>query len=361
LTNFLSFKIEEGNVLPCYFFHGEETFLAYLFVQELKKSLISSEVENYNVEKFNLEENSWMEIIDVARTAPFFFSSWRIIVVELTGGKKDILSSTEKSILKDYLTSPSSQTVMVIIYSGKIKKSSSLFKLFSSLASSQVGVKELKPLKKRFLSIWIDKKLSLGGKSTTPEAKTRLEELVGGDLRRINNELEKLITFVGDRKIIELDDVNQISGWVKSFVEWEIADSLEKGDLKQSFLILDSLLKEGVKPELVVGIISRFFRDLLLAKLWLWERQKDRKDIFKEIKPNIQERFGQFYRDKFRIFFSLVDKLSFKELNHFLNELGKIDLKIKTSDASAQILLESFLYDYCDLSRRGIVTWKERG
>lgn len=361
MANFLSREIKKGNISPCYFFHGQETFLAYQFIQELKKSLISAEAENYNVEKFNLEDNSWMEIIDVARTPPFFFSTWRIIVVELAGSQKDILSSTEKSILKDYLASPSSQTVIIIIYPGKMKKGSALFKFFSSFPSSQIFLKELKPLKKNSLSAWIDRELSLKGKTATAEAKTRFEELVGNDLRRINNELEKLVNFVGDKKIIELDDVNQVAGWVRSFVEWEIADSLEKGDFNKSLLILDNLFKEGIKPELVMGIISRFFRDLLLAKLWLRDRQKDRKDIFKEIKPNIQERFGQFYRDKYKLFFTLVDKLSLKDLNYILNELSQIDLKIKTSDASAQVLIESFLYNYCGHSGRGALIWKEKG
>ncbi len=361
MTNFLSREIKKGNILPCYFFYGQETFLAYQFVQELKESLISAEAENYNVERFNLEDNSWMEIIDVARTPSFFFSTWRIIVVKLAGGRKGALSSTEKSILKDYLASPSSHTVMIIIYPGKMKKGSTLFQFFSSFPPSQVFLKELKPLKKSSLSAWIDRELSLKGKAATSEAKTRLEELVGNDLRRISNELEKLVNFVGDKKIIELDDVNQVAGWVKSFVEWEIADSLEKGDFNKGLLILNNLFKEGTKPELLVGIISRFFRDLLLAKLWLRDRQKDRKGIFKEIKPNIQERFGQFYRDKYRLFFSLVDKLSLKDLNFFLNELSQIDWKIKSSDASAQVLLEGFLYNYCDHLARVTLAWKERG
>jgi len=61
------------------------------------------------------------------------------------------------------------------------------------------------------------------------------------------------------------------------------------------------------------------------------------------------------------MFFSLVEKLSMKELNHFLDELGKIDLKIKTSDVSEQALLERFLFDYCGLRKNGRATWKEMG
>ena len=53
---FLNAGIKEENLVPCYFFHGEELFLAYQFVDELKETLISPDIQDYNVEKFNLEE-----------------------------------------------------------------------------------------------------------------------------------------------------------------------------------------------------------------------------------------------------------------------------------------------------------------
>jgi len=355
----LNREIKKETVLPCYFFHGEETFLAHQFVQELKDTLISPDVQDYNLERFDLEEHSWMEIIDLARTIPLFLSAWRIIVVELSKGKKEFLNEVEKKILKDYFLTPSSQTVVVIIFSGKIRKNSSLFKFFSSLPSSLAYMKVLKPLREKSLFDWMDRKLSSLGKTTTFEAKKRIEEMVGNSLRRVNNEIEKLVTFVGEKKVIELDDVNQVSGWIKTFYEWEMADSLEKAEFDHSLIVLNNLFKEGIKPEFIIGIIARFFRDILLAKLWLREKDRDRRAIFKELKPHIQEKYGNFYRDKHRIFFSLVDSLSIKELNHFLDKLGKIDLKVKTSDVSVQVLLESFLFDYCGLGKKGRVTWKE--
>lgn len=349
-------EIKKETLASCYFFYGEETFLAYQFVQGLKDVLISPDVQDYNLERFNLEDHSWMEIIDLARTIPFFLSARRIIVVELIKGRQETLSDAEKKILKDYFSSPSSQTVIVIIFSGKIRKDSSLFKFFSSLPTSLALMKELKPLREKSLFAWMDEKLSSLGKAATFEAKKRIEELVGNDLRTVNNELEKLVTFIGEKKVIELDDVNQVSGWMKTFYEWEMADSLEKADFDQSLIVLNSLFKEGIKPEFILGIMARFFREILLAKLWLKEKGRDRKDIFKELKPYIQEKYGKFYRDKFRIFFSLVDQLSMKELNHILDELGKIDLRVKTSDVTAQTLLESFLFDYCCLRKKGRAT-----
>lgn len=355
----LNKTVSEDTVVSCYFFYGEETFLAHQFVSELKETLISEDVREYNVERFSLDENSWAEVIDLARTIPFFLSPWRIIVVEASKGKKESLSTPEQKILGDYFTSPSSRTVIVIVFSGKIRKNSPFFKFFSSLPSSVALSKELRPLKQRALYTWMDKKFSSQGKTAAPEAMKRLEEFIGNDLRRINSELEKLITYVGEKNVIELDDVNQISGRVKTFYEWEISDSLSKADFDQCLVVLDNLFKEGIKPEYILGSVVRFFRDIFQAKLLIKEKDIDKKAIFRELRPHIQEKFGNFYTTKFKEFFSLVEKFSSKDLSRMLAELEKVDLRMKTSSLNPKTLLESFLSEYCRFREKERVTWRE--
>lgn len=345
-------EIKEETLSPLFFLYGEETFLAHQFVRELKDALISPDLQNYNLERFHLEDSSWMDIIDLARTIPFFFSPWQIIVVEILEGEKDTVSPKEERILKDYFSSPSSKTVLVIIFAGKIRKNHSLLNFFSSLPLSVVCLRELKPLKEKALFAWMDKKFGSYGKRATAEAKKRLEEIIGNDLWRLDNELEKLVTFVDEKNVIDVDDVNQVSYWVKTFLEWELSNSLEKASFEQCLVVLNNLFKEGTKPEYILGIMANFFRDILLAKVWLREKTKERKEIFKELKPQISEKFVSLYAAKFKDFFSLVESISQKNVNRCLEELEKIDLKIKTSDVSAQILLESFLFDYCSLRRK---------
>ena len=355
----LNKTVSEETVVPCYFFYGEENFLAHQFVRELQETLISEDVQEYNVERFDLDENSWAEVIDLARTIPFFLSPWRVIVVEASPGRREILSAAEQKILRDYFDSPSSRTVIVIVFSGKIKKNSSFFKFFSSLSPSVALSKELRPLRQRALYAWMEKKFSSQGKTAAPEAMKRLEELTGSDLRRINSELEKLITYVGEKNVVELDDVNQISGWVKTFYEWEISDSLSKADFDQCLVVLDNLFKEGIKPEYILGSVVRFFRDIFQAKLMIKEKDTDKKAIFRELRPHIQEKFGNFYTTKLKEFFSLVEKFSSKDLSRMLSELEKIDLRMKTSSLNPKTLLESFLSEYCRYREKDRFTWRE--
>jgi DNA polymerase III delta subunit len=359
-SSFLGKEIDENTLPPCYFLFGEESFLAEEFIDELKKALISPEDQDYNIEKCNLEDQSWMEIMDLARSIPFFFSSWRIIAVNIPVGKGERLSSLQEKILKDYFSSPSDHTTLVITYPGKLRRSTPLFRLFSSFPSALVHVKELKPLKGRNLYSWMDKKLSLLGKRATQDAMARLAELTGNNLARVNNELEKISAFVGEKKTIEMDDINAVSGWIKSFHEWELVDNLEKADFEKSLVVLDNLFRESVRPEFILGLTAKFFRDIFLAKLWLREKEKDKKAIFKELRPRIQERFGNFYTTKFNNFFALVERTPMHDLDDLLSELKEIDLKVKTTDLDPQTLLEGFLFRYCQLRRDMKITSKER-
>jgi DNA polymerase III delta subunit len=360
VVSFQDKEIREETLVPCYFFYGEENFPAYQFVDKLKEILISGEAQDYNIERFGLEDNSWAEIIDTARTIPLFLTPRRLVVVEVPQGKRETLSQQEKDILKEYFSSPSSKTVIVIIYSGRLKRSTSLFKFFSSLSSSAVCLIEMKPLKYKPLMTWMDRTFSSMGKTVTFEAKRRLEELAGNDLRRLNSEIEKLTIFVDEKKVVELDDVNQVSGWVRSSPDWEIADSLGKADLTQGLIVLNNLFRDGTKPEYILGTMVKFFREIFLAKLMLKEKNTDKKAIFKELKPHINEKFGNFYADKFREFFSLVERIPMKDLRHFFGELENVDLKIKTSGLNPRTLMESFLFDYCDLRKKEEITWREK-
>jgi DNA polymerase III delta subunit len=349
-SSLLDREIREEDLLPGYFFYGEELFRAHQFIRDLKAALVSPDVQGIGLERFDLEETPWRDIMDVARTMPFFFSPWRLLVVEIEDADREELTPAEQKILKEYFASPAPKTIIVVLFAGKIRKTKPLFKLFSSLPGSAVLVNELKALKDKDLSSWVNGKLASLGKRASPEAIERLIEMTGNDLQRLTNELEKLATYTGDKRLIEVVDVNLLSDWVKNYLDWELTASLAKGDLEQGLMILNKRFQEGDRPEYVLNNLTNFFRNLLAAKSWLREK-RDRKDIFREFNPRITEKMGYFYRSKLEEFFSLVEGLTQKDLSRLIGRLGQVDLKIKTTDTSPQALFESFIYEYCRLRK----------
>jgi DNA polymerase III delta subunit len=351
-------EIKEDRLAAGYFFYGEEDYPAELFIQRLKEVLIPPEAQGFNLERFDLAAVRWPDIIDSARTAPFFFSPRRIVVVraveknrEGKEGRTDResfgkLSSLDEKVLREYFRSPASRTVLVIVVKGRVKKTHPLVKFFDSQPRSAVILKELKPLKGDGLQAWMRQRLDALGKSATQEALVRLEEVAGSDLRRIDREFDKIAVFAAERTKIDLKDILQVCAWTKDFIEWDLTDALKKGDQRKALLTLNRAFQEEERPENILRVLAKFFRDLLLAKLWLKEG-RSRKEIFASLKPQIKESFGTLYADEFKALFSLLERMSLGEISWTIRELEKIDLSIKTADSSEQPLFERFVIEYC--------------
>ena len=362
-------NLREESLSPGYFFYGEETYPAERFVLDLQALLIPPDAGDFRPDLFYLDETKWAEIIDTARTMPFLFSPWRIVVVRVPEKKPDsdkwgekeakLVSEAEEKLLKAYFASPSSRTLMVVVLPGKIRKSHPLIRVFSSLPG--VAVKELKSLRSNQLRPWMEGKARSVGKALTADAALRLLEIVGCDLRLMDNEIEKLAVYVDDKKTIDAADVNQATAWVREFDPYELDNALEKADLRECLIVLDNLFKVGEKPVDILRQIVSFFRNILMAQTQLREESADKKAIFKRLFPYILETFRKLYQEKYAGFFASVDGIPESDLAGLLEDLENVDVLIKSSDSEAQRLFEVFLYKYCRLRKKAGVTSKAWG
>jgi DNA polymerase-3 subunit delta len=264
------------------------------------------------------------------------------------------LSESDKSLLSNYFADPTPATSLVVIYPGKIRPAAPLVRFFSGLPSQTVRIQEVKRLRDRELASWVARRFASRLNTASAEAVRRMVDLVGPDLRALDAEVEKVSTYVGPKQKVNAEDVDAVSGWIRSYVEWELTEHLERADYRQCLLIMHKLLEqEGVAPLRILALVAGFFRDILLAKLRLQEGQKDRKAIFKEIKPQIRESYRGLYERQFHQLFSLVEEISWKDLQHILDRLRGLDLKIKSTGLAFRSLMEGFLFEYCWIRRYG--------
>jgi len=339
---------------PGYFFYGEEMYPANKFAEELITKLDSGNESTPDVERFDLKSDTWAEIIDSARTAPLLFSSTRLLVVKAPGRKKpnipsshEELSDNERQLLQEYFSSPSPGTVMVIMFPGKIKRFSGLVRFFESLGRN-VTVRPLYPYKDYKLSQWINERIKQEEMSISGEAVQRLIELNGSELALLDQELEKLVVFMGEKKRIEREHVDEVSGWGKAYLEWDFTDHLETGDYADAVKVLDRLLgKEGLHPIQIVNLTAGFLQNILLAKLRLEEGKKDRKGIFREIYPNIKENYRDLYERKFKRLFTAAESLAGEDIRELTARLRDVDFKLKSTGLPFQPLMEEWIYRLC--------------
>ena len=357
-----------AKLVPCYLFYGEETFQALEFIDRVRELLFAGRPSEFGVERFYIPETGWREVVDSARTTASLFADWRILIVKAEAkrskaedgddeeGRDVRRSKAGEEALKDYLAAPSNRTVLIIVLAGPVKKTHPIVKLLSPFPETTVVVRELKPLKEYEAKPWLEERAARLGKRIEPEARDRLIEVTGCDPAVLAGELEKLALFTDERRVIKLDDIELLSGWVKSFEGYEIENVLLAADVKRALLVLDRLFRDGHRGEEIVGQMTRFFRDLLMTKLQLREG-KPRKEIFAELKPQISFSFRKLYEETSGRLFGLADRLSFDDLRGLLAGLRRIDERIKTSDSSPQPLLERFLVEYgVEAERRGIIS-----
>jgi DNA polymerase-3 subunit delta len=91
--------------------------------------------------------------------------------------------------------------------------------------------------------------------------------LTGGDTRQIENELEKLDLYVGDKRAISIEQVRDLVPLSRAGVIFELSNALAACDLERALMLVKRLLDQG---ESAIGIllvaILPTIRNLLLAK-----------------------------------------------------------------------------------------------
>ena len=342
--------LRESEIKAGYVFHGEEMFFAHEFLRELPAALGLSDADQVAFETFSLSETPWRDILDVARTLSLFMlSPWRVLVVETDPNEAREITGIEEKMLKDYFEAPTLHTVIVVLLAGRTLKSHPLLKLFMAFSPTNAKVEECKPKKGRDLEAWLGERLAADGKRINPEARLRLIAVTGNDLELLRRELDKLATYVGERKIIDVSDVDLLATGARELEIWELMDFLEKGDVEECLRYAKKRFEEDAHAELLIlSQIGQFFRDILVAKAGLREK-RPRDEIFAELRPNISPNWVNFYQEKFRRFFRLADGFSPREISRLTGLLKRTDLMVKTTAADTDeraLLVDAVIFAY---------------
>jgi DNA polymerase-3 subunit delta len=104
------------------------------------------------------------------------------------------------------------------------------------------------------------------GKRMDKNAYTALYEMTGFDLRTFSNNLQKLISYVGDRKNITAGDVASVLKRTKKDPIYDLTNAVSERNLEKSLFFLDTLLADNLHPLQVLAAITNQIRRLLLVK-----------------------------------------------------------------------------------------------
>lgn len=111
--------------------------------------------------------------------------------------------------------------------------------------------------------------LSKHDKKMEKEAFQALYEMTGFELRTFVNSLEKLVSYVGDRKRITPEDVKFVLKRTRTDPIYAFTNAVTDKNVQDALYYLDSLLSDGqnpIRPEQIVVAIANQLRMLLLIQ-----------------------------------------------------------------------------------------------
>jgi DNA polymerase-3 subunit delta len=327
-----------------YILHGENELERSEQVADFKRKIGDESVRDLNVTVLDGRKTTLSELQHAADSIPFLADKRLVLVEGLLGrlaGRKSKASDeadddstptgSAKDFLNDllvYLPTVSESTRLVFVEAQSIKPSHPVLKL----AQKQSGktVIEFPQPQAGELTNWIIKRAKKHGGEIDRVAANRLAAMIGSDLRRIDQELEKLITYVNAQRSVNEKDVLLLvtdSGLSNIF---DMVDALGRRDGKKASRELHLLIDQGDNPLGLLAMIVRQFRLLIQVKE-LSEKPLPPDAIAKELKlhPFVVKKIGEQARN-----------FSLPQLETIYRRLLDIDVEIKTGQTSDVLALD---------------------
>ncbi len=256
-----------------YLLHGEDEYRRSLQLEDMKAKLGDPATLALNTTELSGRQLTLDELIFACDSTPFLGERRLVIVSDLaTRFQRDSrekagyseLDSTFLERFEEYVDRLPDTTRLVLMESGKIKPGNPIHRIVSR--SDHGYEKEFAPLRSRELRGWIVERVEDKEGRIERPAVDVLAAFVGGDLRLLDQEIEKLLTYVGPERPINEEDVELLVSYVQEANIFHMVDALGRRDTRRAMELLERLLEGGHHPLYVLHMITRQFRILLQIK-----------------------------------------------------------------------------------------------
>ena len=157
--------------------------------------------------------------------------------------------------------------VAFVLLTDKVNKSTAFYKTFN--AAGEVHVfdepEKDKEAEEDFIPR-VEQLLAERGLAMPRGVFNAFLDRTGYNLRQVENELDKLALYVGDRKTVAAEDVRLMVAPMRESKFWEFADTFCSGDLAATLDTARRMFEQGVSPvALIVNLQNRLREIVVLA------------------------------------------------------------------------------------------------
>jgi len=234
--------------------YGEEDFLIKERLDGLKGRVADHAL---NVELIDAGKPDKERIVAALQTSPLLGGEKLVII------KDADLSMGEWGELIPFLSAiPSSVTLVILATS--VDKRSRVYRLLDE-KGEVCEFKPFAPWEQDELVSWIVRRVSLRGKKIDHAAALRLKEMCGNSLYKLNSEIEKLATFIGEKKQILSEDVMALAspGEINAFA---LSDAVANKDLRRALSAFRLLCRNRADLFQVLPLLATQYRTMLQIK-----------------------------------------------------------------------------------------------
>lgn len=315
LKNNLKLKIE-----PAYLLVGVDEFLltsAYNLIVKYS----GMQMEDLNLIKFGEGVIDMKDVVRALNTLPVFCDK-KIVYLDIRMSKLNELKNIKD--LQEYLEHPNMSSVLIVnLGSNDIK-----------FVDKNIEIVDCNRLGINIVSLKIKQIANKSGKNISDETIKLLYDYTLGDLAKITVELNKLISYVGDKNSIDISDVKELVTPSLEYQVFELTDALAKKNSLRVYQIIGDMKSKKDEFRTLPAIIFSHFRRLFMVAL---NQEKSRLELSKllgvkeyAVKMSMQQA-GLFSKSQLKKINELLSQVDFdlKQSNMSIdNAVGLIVLKI---------------------------------
>ena len=329
---------------------GEHDFSIHQALEEIKKTIGDETALMSNTTVLEGKQVTPEQLRNTCETVPFL-SEKRLVIVEgllerfgsgnRTGRKKPAKKNGQPEEYQAFTDAAKHlpEFTELVILGGAVKSSNPLLHELAAAGK----VRTFPRLKQKQLEPWIARRVKAAGGSISPQAINLLIRFVGNELWTMASEVDKLVSYAGERKIEE-DDIRAVVSYAQEASVFAMVDAVMEFRAGTAQGLYQRLLKQGVTPAHLLVMLARQVRIIYQIKE-LRSRGKTRGEI--------QSQLGLTNDFVVRKAWDQAERYLPARLREIYHKLLETDVAIKTGKTEDEVALNILI---AELGQRGTVS-----
>ena len=293
-------------------------------INDLEKKL---DISDNDIIYYNIDDIDG--IINEASTIGMF-SLNKFIIINMDSYFKDKKDIPNINLLENYFDSYNSNSYLVFVCNSDSidsrKKIVNLIKKYGIVKKLEVN--------DNYLNDYVNNYLKDNGYKINNGDVVYFINRVGNNINNVTNELDKLMLYKINDKIINRNDIDLLTVENIDDSIYDLVNCILKNDNEKAIKLYNNFIDNGMDVNQIVAIIAAQIRLLYQVKI-LYNSGKSNDEIAKILE----------FKSVYRVKYLLSDSYYYSEsdLVKYLSKLADIDNAIKTSNGDGNMLMQLFI------------------